>query len=220
MPPTTEFLASIPYFAELTPGELDQVAKLVRQRSYVTGEAIFIEGGTCDGLYLVKSGRVRIYKTSAEGREQVLFIARAGDSFNDVPIFDGGPNPATAETMEPSVVCIIPKNDLLALMRDYPDVAFGVLRVFASRLRHLTMLVEDLSFRHVTSRIAKILLQMVESDSPPLPGRLTQQQIAAMVGTAREMVNRSLRTLEQEGTIRIDGRQIVVLRPEALRSML
>ena len=114
MPPTTEFLASIPYFAELTPGELDQVAKLVRQRSYVTGEAIFIEGGTCDGLYLVKSGRVRIFKTSAEGREQVLFIARMGDSFNDVPIFDGGPNPATAETMEPSVVCIIPKNDLLA----------------------------------------------------------------------------------------------------------
>lgn len=215
-----DFFKSIPYFAELDDDLLDAIRRRVIVRSFDKGDIIFLEHDACEGLYFVKSGRVKVYKTSAEGKEQVLKVMAHGDSFNDVPVFDGGPNPASAEAMEQTTVFIIPKRELLALLAENPAVALGVIKVFASRLRHLTMLVEDLSFRHVTSRLAKVLLEHADAKVEGTKRRLTQQEMASIIGTAREVVGRSLRNLEEQGMIRMEGHRIVIVDKKRLSGLV
>ncbi len=213
-----ELLGRVPYFSQLSPTELAQVQRRLVPVACGAGEIIFSDGEACTGMFIVIQGQVRIVKSSAEGREQVLLVAGPGASFNEVPVFDGGPNPAAAEAMEPTALWMLPKDDFLDLVKEYPAMALGVLRAFAGRLRRLTMLVEDLSFRRVTSRVAKTLLQMAEE--PQSRRRLTQQQMAALVGTSREVVGRSLKELERDGLIRFERNRILVLRPEALREII
>ncbi|MBI4334511.1 MAG: Crp/Fnr family transcriptional regulator [Chloroflexi bacterium] len=216
----TDFLATVPYFAALSPAEIDRLSRTARERNFDRGELVFLEGEPCLGLYVVKTGQVRVFKTSPDGREQVLTIARPGDTFNDVPIFDGGPNPASASAIEPSSVIIIPREGIVALIGPCP-LAINILRGFARRLRHLTILVEDLSFRRVVSRLAKILLESaVPASSATPPHRFTQQEMAAMVGTARDVVGRALRDLERDGAIRIEGRRITVVNSKKLRDII
>lgn len=215
-----DFLRSLPYFATLGAEEIKRMEKDLLECSFGKGELLFLEDEPCQGLYAVRSGQIRIFKSSSEGREQVLLIAKPGDTFNDVPVFDGGPNPASASALEPSTVCIVPKETVLSLVADCPS-ALTIIRLFAARLRHLTLLVEDLSFRHVVSRLAKTLLELavVEGGPSPVP-RLTQDEMAAMVGTIRDVISRALRALEKAGAIRIEGRRILVVDPEKLRGMI
>lgn len=218
--PSGDFLKSLPYFASLSSEEIERINKDVLELAFDRGQIVFLEGEPCRGLYVVKAGRVRIFKTSPAGREQVLLIAQAGDSFNDVPVFDGGPNPASASAIEASVVYLIPKETLVSLVAECP-VALAVIRRFAGRLRHLTAVVESLSFRSVVSRLAKLLLDMavVENGPAPVP-RLTQDDMAAMIGSVRDVVGRALRQMEKAGAIKIEGQRILVLAPEKLRQMI
>jgi len=215
-----DFLRSLPYFATLGAEEIKRMEKDLLECSFGKGELLFLEDEPCQGLYAVRSGQIRIFKSSSEGREQVLLIAKPGDTFNDVPVFDGGPNPASASALEPSTVCIVPKETVLSLVADCPS-ALTIIRLFAARLRHLTLLVEDLSFRHVVSRLAKTLLELavVEGGPSPVP-RLTQDEMAAMVGTIRDVISRALRALEKAGAIRVEGRRILVVDPEKLRGII
>ena len=214
-------LRQVPYFADLDAAGLARIEERLVERRYERGRVVFMEGGPCQGLYAVRSGRVRIFKVSPEGREQVLMVAGPGETFNEVPNFDGGSNPASAEALEPSVLYLLPKADLLSIVEAEPVVARAIIRVFASHLRHLTALVEDLSFRNVTSRVAKILLAQVQRvESGAGPGRLTQQQMAAMAGTAREVVGRALKSLEQQGIIRMERGRVVVVSPERLADLV
>ncbi len=215
-----DFLRSVPYFSALGPEEIKRIAKETLEHSFAKGEILFLEGEPCRGLYVVKSGRVRIFKSSPEGREQVLLIARQGDSFNDVPVFDGSPNPASASALEPSIVYVIPKESLLSLVADCPS-ALAIIKLFAARLRHLTTVVEDLSFRSVVSRLAKMLLDLaaVEGGPSPMP-RLTQDEMATIVGSVRDVIGRALKALERTGAIKIEGQRILVIDPEKLRGIM
>lgn len=216
---SADFLRSLPYFTTLGAEDLRSIENQVLERSFAKGEILFLEGEPCHGLYVVKAGQVRIYKSSAEGREQVLLIARPGDSFNDVPVFDGGPNPASASALKPATVYIIPKETLLSLVADCP-AALAIIKLLSKRLRHLTMVVEDLSFRSIVSRLAKMLLDLavVEEEATPIP-RLTQDEMAAMVGSVRDVIGRALKALEGTGAIRIEGQRLFVEDPEKLRDM-
>lgn len=215
-----DFLRSLPYFAALGSEEIERIEKDLIQRSFGKGETLFLEGEPCQGLYIVESGQIRIFKNSPEGREQVLLLAKPGDTFNDVPVFDGGPNPASASALEPSTVCIVPKDTALSLVADCP-AALTIIRLFAARLRHLTLLVEDLSFRHVVNRLAKALLELavVEGGPSPVP-RLTQEEMASMVGTVRDVIGRALRALEKAGAIKIEGQRILIVDSEMLKGMI
>ena len=219
MPVQLEFLKSIPYFSELSPAELDSVEKLIFERTADRDELILLEGEPAEALYFVVAGAVKCFKTSVEGKEQILSIALPGDSFSDVPVFDSDPSPVGVQAMGPAILYGIRKRDLEIILRDYPQVSLNVAKVLAGRVRKLLSLVEDLSFRHVIGRVAKILLEYVQDvvDSKP---RLTQRDMAAMAGTAREIVGRSLKTLEEEGTIRLDKHRIVITDREALREMV
>ncbi len=214
-----DFLRSVPYFSTLDPEEIKRIEKATLERSFAKGGMLFLEGEPCRGLYLVKSGRIRIFKSSPEGREQVLLTAGAGTTFNDVPVFDGGPNPANASALEPSIVYIIPRETLLALVASCP-VAQSIIELFAARLRHLTTVVEDLSFRSVVSRLAKMLLDLAVADGgqSPVP-RLTQDEMATIVGSVRDVVGRALKALEKTNAIKIEGQRILVIDPEKLKEM-
>ncbi len=214
-----ELLKRIPYFSDLNLAELESVREVVFEKTADRAEMISLEGESAENLYFVASGVVKVFKTSAEGKEQILSIVRPGESFNDVPIFDGGPNPASARAMGPVLLYGIKKNDMEAILRDHPKIALNVIKVLARRVRHLVSLVEDLSFKHVIGRVAKILFEHIGGEVGRGP-RLTQQEMAAMAGTAREVVGRSLKALEEEGAIKLDRHRIIITDKEALQKVM
>ena len=220
MPSAADFFKSLPYFESFGDGAMERVGRDAVELAFDRGQVIFLEGEPCRGFYVVKTGRVRIFKTSPEGREQVLLIAQAGDSFNDVPVFDGGPNPASAAALDPATVYLIPRETLISLIGDSP-AARAVIKLFAARLRHLTSVVEDLSFRSVVGRLAKLLLDSAVEENGPVPVRqMTQDEMAGMVGTVRDVIGRALRQMESAGAIKLDRHRILLISPDKLREMM
>ena len=213
-----EFIRTMPYFSGLGQAGLDSIRKSIFERKAGRGEILLFEGEPAEHLYFVVNGVVKIFKTSADGKEQILQIIRPGESFNDVPVLGGGTNLASAEAMGDVVLYIIKKSDLENVLREHPQVALNVIQILSQRVAHLVSLVEDLSFRHVTGRVAKVLLEYAGDRTGEKP-RLTQQEMAAMIGTAREMVGRSLKTLEEDGTIRMERNRVVITNQQTLREM-
>ncbi len=222
MPVEVGELRKIPLFVMLGENDLQHVAAMTVERRYDRGDIILLEGEHGGALHYVHTGLVKIFKTSAEGREQVLRLIATGNTFNDVPALDGGPNPASAAAMEASTIYVIRRADLQALIRSRPEVANAVVQTLAQALRHLVVLVEDLSLRHVTARVAKLLLKQEDAVQPSEEQghRLTQQEMAAMVGTAREVVGRALKELEVAGAIDVRQGRIMVLNRERLQMLI
>ncbi|HEX8997083.1 MAG TPA: Crp/Fnr family transcriptional regulator [Ktedonobacterales bacterium] len=218
-----EALRQIPLFATLAPDDLAQVAKVTVERRYDRGDIIILAGQEGDALYFVRQGLVKVFRTSEEGKEQTLRLISDGQTFNDVPALDGGPNPASALAMEPTVVYATSGYELRRLITERPGVAVATVRTLTAALRSLVSLVEDLSFRHVRARVAKILVeqgQEATSAGQRPRHRLTQQEIAAMAGTAREMVGRALKELEAAGAISIEHGRITLLSRERLEALM
>ena len=212
------FLHENPYFSNLNNEELNLVQKVVFEKEFQRGDLITFEGKPAGALYFVVSGAVKIFKTSADGKEQIFSIVRPGVSFNDVPVFDGASNPFSAQAMGTVVIYGIEKRALDVILRAHPQVALNVINVLTGHVRHLTSLVEDLSFRPVIRRVAKILLEYAGDGTGPVQ-RLTQQEMAAVAGTAREVVARSIKALESKGALRMDRHRIVITDREALKDM-
>jgi CRP/FNR family transcriptional regulator len=227
MPVKAEALRGIPLFATLTPDDLAQVATVTVERRYTRGDIVILAGQEGGALYFVRRGLVKVYRTSEEGKEQALRLIGAGHTFNDVPALDGGPNPASVMAMEPTIVYATSGAQLRRLISERPGLAEAAVHTLAAALRALVALVEDLSFRHVSGRVAKILLEQAAqsqaaqgaADGEQTPRRLTQQEIAAMAGTAREMVGRALKELETAGAIRNDHGRITVISAERLHML-
>ena len=212
MPVKPEVLRGIPLFASLSPEDLAQVALVTVERRYTRGDIIILAGEEGGALYYVRRGLVKVYRTSEEGKEQALRLIVAGNTFNDVPALDGGPNPASVMAMEPTVVLATGGAQLRRLIRERPGVSAAAVQTLASALRAMLALVEDLSFRHVRGRVAKILLEQeaLNQHDGATQRRLTQQEIASMAGTAREMVGRALKDLEMAGAITNEHGRITV----------
>ncbi len=197
-----------------------RVADLVLRRDAGRGELLFVQGDDAAGLWLVERGRIRIFEADAEGHEQTLEIDGPGQSFNAVPFFDRGPQPASAVTLEPSTLLVVPQSNRDALLHAAPEMTALAAERFAARLRQAVSIIADLSFRQVSGRVALVLLQAVE----PHPGvgagsgsrPVTQREIAEMAGTSREVVARALRRLEREGLIAVERGRIRLLDREGL----
>lgn len=211
-------LRGIPEFRALADRELAYVQQVTRERHIQRGEVLFLEGDPGEPLYYIQSGQVKIFKTSADGKEQVLRIFHAGETFNEVPVFDGGPNPASAMVLEEGTVYILHRDDIRRLLSEHSAIALSVIQVLAGRLRYMVGLVEDLSFKHVSARVAKALLSHSEAVEGKTAHRLTQQELAALVGTAREVVGRVLKALEHEGIIDLEQGRITILNRERLEA--
>ncbi len=218
MPVEIARLRQIAYFAMLDSDELAQVAAVTVERHYDRGDLIMREGERGGALYYVRSGLVKVFKTSLEGKEQVLHLIVAGQTFNEVPALDGYPNLASTAAIEPSVIYVILGALLRKLIALRPAVAQAVVQALATRLRHLVTLAETLSLRSVTLRVAKLLLDQEASfQEGDVVYRLTQQEMAALAGTVREVVWRALKELEAAEAIEMRQGRVVVLDCEHLR---
>jgi len=206
------------YFSGLEMEELSQVREHMFEKSVARGEIVVFEGEPATAIFIVISGVVKVFKTSTDGKEQILFLARPGDSFNDVPVFNGGSNLASAEAITQVNLCGIEKDEFKTALLGNPRLTENVLKVLSQRVEQVVSLVEDLSFRRVTGRVAKILLENAE-DTTGQRHRLTQQEMAAMAGTARELIGRSLKLLEDEGKIRLERNRIVITDKKMLRKI-
>ena len=213
-----EFLQASPYFAGMSAPELESIADLFYQKTIGKGEIITFEGDPGEALYFVVSGAVKCFKVSIEGKEQILQIVLPGGSFNDVAVFDGGNSPTSTEAMSLVNCYVIARQDMQRILTDHPKLVSNVVRVLSERIRHLLELVEDLSFRQVISRIARILLEYADGAGPK--PKLTQQEMAALAGTAREVVGRSLKTLQEEGLIRMERNRLVIANQAGLSQMV
>ena len=214
-----ELLKSIPYFAGLSSTELDSVRPHVLERRAERGEIILYDGEPAKALFFVISGAVKVFKTSADGKDQILNIVTPGESFNDAPVFNGGPNQASAQAIVPTVLYELRKTEINALLQNHPQIALNTIKVLAGQANQLVSLVEDLSFKHVIGRVAKILLKNAgDATSPGL--RLTQQEMAALAGSAREVVGRSLKSLQEDGVIRLERHRIVIANKAALEELV
>lgn len=221
MPVEAEILRQVPMFAPLAAEDLAHVAAVTVEREFARGDIILLEGDRGGALHFVRAGIVKVFKTSPEGKEQVLRLIGPGHTFNDVPALDGGPNPASAAALEPTVVYATGGAELRRLIAERPGVAQATVRALATALRHLVSVVEDLSFRHVTARVAKLLVEQDRAAAAGQPvHRLTQQEMAAIAGTAREMVGRALKELEAAGAISVQHGRITVLRRDRLEMLL
>jgi CRP/FNR family transcriptional regulator len=214
-----EFLKASPFFAGFSPAKLEAVSQHVFEKRLTRGEMALNEGTHARALYFVAEGVVKLFKTSSEGKEQILSLMKPGESFNDVPIFDLGPAPANAQALGAVTLYGIQRDDLEVMLRQYPDLSRNIINVLARRIRYLFTLVEDLSFRSVVSRVAKILLENIAETATP-GSRLTQRDMAAMAGTAREVVSRSLRYLEDEKLIEMRSHQIAIKNKKGLEQIV
>jgi CRP/FNR family transcriptional regulator len=218
-----DLLHRVPYFAGLPDNLLAELARVAVERRYSRGEIIFLEGEPCSGLYVVARGEVKIFKVSPQGREQILHQIGPGGTFNDVAALDGEPNPASAAAIADTTLLCITRADLRRLAHAYPALAWVLIESIARRARHLVGIVEDLSLRSVKARLAKLLLAEAEraAAQPELDRTqmVTQAEMAARLGTVREMVGRGLRELAEEGLIVMDRHRIVIADREKLEAV-
>jgi len=220
----SQALEKVPLFADLTPQELESLARRAVLRRYRPGEWLFSEGEPCEGLFVIESGEVKIFKSSAGGREQVLGIEAAGNSVAELPVFDGGAYPASAAAITEVSIRYIPKQDFRAFCLEHPQVALKVLKVVGTRLRRLVEVIEELSFTTVRQRFAALLLRLARSKGEStargveftLPA--TNQELASQLGTVRELVSRNLSSLQAAGVVRVEGRRMIIPEIKALES--
>lgn len=212
-------------FSKLSAENISELGKLMRPRRLKKGQLLFSEGDPCAGLYIVAHGRMRIYKTSASGREQVLAVETVGGSIAELPVFDGGPYPASVSALENSTVLFVSSSDFRAFCLKYPEVSLNLLSVVGARLRQLVSTIEELSFATILQRLAAVLLRTAgERNHPIVPGTTfelgrTHRDIANEMGTVRELVSRNLLRIQQDGLVRIEGQRITILDPTRLQAV-
>ena len=218
-----EFLAKVPLFSDLTDEERARLAALLRPRRYARGEVIFLEGDEGTSFCLIAEGRIRIQLTGTDGREVVINVYGSGDFFGELALLDGEPRSADAIAQDASRVFWLQHDDFMAFLEGHPGAARKMLASLSRRVRHTTRVVQDATFRDVPARLARVLLDLADRHGRPVEGgilldtRLTQGELAAMVGASRETVNRALRTFEQNSWIRWEANRILITQADQLR---
>ncbi|MGD0830573.1 MAG: Crp/Fnr family transcriptional regulator [Terracidiphilus sp.] len=213
-------------FSSLSAEELRTLAARTVRKNLKSGELLFSEGEACRGLHIVASGKVRIFKTSVSGREQVLAVNQPGESVAELPVFDGGMYPASAVAIEDTQIAFIAQRDFHSYCLEHPEVALKVLSVVGARLRRLVGIIEELSFTTIRQRLVAMLLKLAQNEGVKTEAGIefllpsTHQELANQLGTVRELVSRNLMRLQAEGLLDVDARRIVVKDATGLSALL
>lgn len=215
-----EYLRTISLFASLDEDALAQVGAATAVRRYEHGEVITVEGDRGGSLRYVRLGIVKLATTSTEGREQVLRLVPEGQTFNLVAALDGQPSAATATALDPATIYVIPRDVIARLIEEHPTVAQAALRALAATTRDMIALAKDLALYHVSERVARLLLDQERCTCARCRSHyMTQQEMAAIVGTAREMVGRTLHEFQAAGIIELQHGRVVVRDTDRLREI-
>ena len=217
------YLAQVPLFAELDAPTLQSIATHLRVRAFAAGEIIFHRGDPGQVMYLVRQGKVKISLTSPDGQEVSLALLGPGEYFGELALLDGQPRSADAAALEAVDTYWLRRDDFISAVMHHPLIAVQVMNVLARRLRQTDEMVQDLLFLDVHGRVAKKLIELTEthgsrtSDGIRIEMRLTQGELAALVGASRESVNKVMGYLTDKGYIRTDRHRITVARLTELR---
>lgn len=214
-----ESLKAVNYFAGLDSSEVESIKRYMIEKTAEKGELFLLEGEWSDYLYFLIAGLVKVYKTSTNGKEQILHVAPPGESLNDVSTFDGGPNQASMLALTPVHLYGIRKEDLIIVLQQHQRIYLNILKALAYRIRRDSNLVGELSSSQAMARLGKLLLGKYAGEEETVGLSLTQQDMANMIGTCREVVNRSLKVMEEKGAIRLGRHRVIVLNKDILRDM-
>jgi CRP-like cAMP-binding protein len=206
-----EKLKTIKYFAGLEDRDLQCVMTKITETRFEKGETIEFEGEDSEFLYFVINGIIKVFKTSFNGKDQILHFASSGDPLNDVSTFDSGPNAATMLALTPVSVYAITKTDLKEIILNSPAVCLNIIESLAIRARRDASLIQELHDGHVSIRLAKLLLGSYAGQKETVAMQLTQNDMACILGTCREIVNRSLKSMEKKGAIKLVGYKVLVI---------
>jgi CRP/FNR family transcriptional regulator len=198
------------YFDTMPDFLLEQVASHMQLREYERGEVFFWEGDPCDGLYVILQGSAKIYRLSPQGRQYIVRVLQEGDTFAEVPAFDGGDNPVNVEALETCSVWVVDSETLRGLILSHPQFAQKVLVNFGTMLRGMVRKVSEMAFYQVTHRLARLISEL-PPDEMGTASLMTQEQMAARLGTVREVVARSIKELERSGAIQVENRRIRIV---------
>ena len=218
-----DILQRVPLFAELTLAERTALGTHLRSVRYDRGHPVFFEGDPGDGLYIVESGLVKIALSPEQGnKEVVLALVGPADFFGDLALLDGEPRSAGAETVKPSCLWRLRRDDFLHFIDGHPVAARTLLAVLSRRLRHNAQLLQDAAFLAIPGRLARVLVELAEREGTPgptgieVPLRLTQEELAGLVSSTRESVNKWLRTFERQGLLQYHRHTMTILDLEGL----
>ena len=223
-----DFLAQTQFFQGVSSEHLAALAKIAIGQTYYKNEVLFWQGDEGRGFFVVVLGRVKVFKVSPDGKEQILHIFGVGEHFAEVPAFDGQCFPASAAAIETSQVLFFPRTAFISLLEAHPSLAIQMLAIFARHLRRFAKIIENLSFKEVPGRLAAYLLYLndvqrdnsiskLEGDRIKLD--ITKGQLAALLGTIPETLSRVFAKLSQEGLIEIDGSVIKLLKISELKRL-
>jgi CRP-like cAMP-binding protein len=218
----TDQIGTIPLFEGLARRHLEDLAMIVVEQDFARGQTVFSEGDGGNGFYVVGSGRVKIFKLSWEGKEQILHIFGAGEPFGEVPVFAGQNFPANAEAMERSRIFFFPRRSFIDLVRANPDLALNMLAVLSMRLRRFAALIEDLSLKEVPGRLAAYLLYLSERNegAKHLELDISKGQLASLLGTIPETLSRVLAKMRDQGLIETQGPSVRILDRDGLEELV
>lgn len=205
------------YFNNVNIDILKNLAPFTNLYRYKTGESVCWQGEECAGLYIIQYGSVKLFRVSPKGRELIVNILGKAESFNEVPVFDHQSTPVNVQALETSEIWLVDKDAINRSLSTYPEMAEAIILNLSKNLRMLVNKVEEISFSPVTNRLARLIQQLpseqLDGIATPLP---TQDQIAARLGTVREVVARSLKELERSGAIRMHNRRIYIENEDTL----
>lgn len=211
-------VSASPLFNGLPPEQVDHIVRIVVKKHFNRGETIFFEGDKGTGFYMVESGKVKIYKMSLSGKEQILHIFGPGEPFGEVPVFHGQPFPATAEALMKSSLLFFPRDKFIQLVHETPSIALNMLAVLSMRLRRFASQIESLSLQEVPARLAGYLMYLSEEqgNTDVIELEISKGQLASLLGTIPETLSRIFAKMSEEGLIAVDGRTIRILDRDGL----
>ena len=214
-------IASIPLFEDLPKEQQEDLAMIVVDQVFKRGQTIFTEGDDATGFYVGVTGRVKIYKLSFEGKEQILHIFGPGEPFGEVPVFTGQNFPANAQAMDESRIFFFPRESFIELIKNNPSIAANMLAVLSMRLRRFTHLIDDLSLKEVPGRLSAYLLYLSEQEkgTTDLELTITKSQLASLLGTIPETLSRIFGKMSKQGLIELEGPRIRILDKQGLEDL-
>ncbi|AEM80012.1 Crp/Fnr family transcriptional regulator [Thermoanaerobacter wiegelii] len=221
-----DYLKKVPYFNELEDKSLEEIHKISIIKSFKKGSIIFIEGEKGEAIYFVKSGKVKISKTSSIGKEYIIKIMEKGDIFAESILFAGGEYPATAEAIEDSEVIMLKNKDIENLILKNTEIALSIIKLMAKRLKNVSYIIENLALRDSIGRTASVLLTFAKErgvnvkEGILLNLNLNRQDLANIIGISRETVTRVLSQMDKEGIIKLNRNKVIIKDIERLREML
>lgn len=220
-----DFLSSVPIFSELSKETLDKIIKVGQRKKYNKGDIILLEDDSGTALFIIISGKVKVFRSSGDGKEVILTILNADDFFGEMAILDGQKRSATVAAIEPSEVFMIQRDDFINLLHAHPEISIALLQELTRRLRNADMKIKSLSLKDAEGKVATVILQLaddvgkikqgkVEIDKLPL-----QQDLANMAGTSRETISRTLHSFAKKGLIEMDGNKLVITDYEKFKEL-